>query len=70
MTEVKEWILDARLRCVNVQVLRCLCVRYVSIPNQANILKLERPRKPSSTWPTSSSIKTLNSVSPEPDAGQ
>src|SRR5215468_12419961 len=38
----------AQLRGVNVQVLRCLRIRYASILDQAHSLKLELPREPSS----------------------
>src|SRR5262245_23051083 len=38
----------AQLRCVNVQILRCLRIRYASILDQAHSLKLELPRELSS----------------------
>ena len=55
------------VRCLYVQVLRGLHVRYASIFDQARRLKLELPRKlPSLHGTPSSSIKTPNSVSSEP----
>src|SRR5262245_249545 len=38
----------AQLRCVNVQILRCLRIRHASILDQAHSLKLELPRELSS----------------------
>ena len=72
MLRIVRELLDpvAQLRRMHTQVLRGLPIRHAAILDQPNSLKLELACKLRLSMTTSGSIKTPNSVSSEPGAGQ